>query len=126
MFKNKHNKNEKGQGLVEYALILVLVSIVVIAAATVLGPQIGGVFSDINTAMGGGSGEESIVAKPEPTAEPTAIPTAVIITGNAARAQYCAERPGYVGGVNWGASTHTWTTAGQTYSVTGSWNCPFP
>ncbi len=35
---------EKGQGLVEYALILVLVSIVVIAALMILGPIIGGVF----------------------------------------------------------------------------------
>jgi pilus assembly protein Flp/PilA len=32
---------EKGQGLVEYALILVLVAIVVIAALTILGPIIG-------------------------------------------------------------------------------------
>jgi pilus assembly protein Flp/PilA len=39
---------EKGQGLVEYALILVLVAIVVIAALTLLGPSIGGLFSDIN------------------------------------------------------------------------------
>ena len=44
-------KKEKGQGLVEYALILVLVAIVVIAALTILGPIIGGVFSDINTAL---------------------------------------------------------------------------
>lgn len=32
---------EKGQGLVEYALILVLVAIVVISALTILGPAIG-------------------------------------------------------------------------------------
>lgn len=36
---------EKGQGLVEYALILVLVAIVVIAALMILGPIIGNVFS---------------------------------------------------------------------------------
>ena len=40
---------EKGQGLVEYALILVLVAIVVIAVLTVLGPIIGNVFTSINT-----------------------------------------------------------------------------
>lgn len=48
---------EKGQGLVEYALILVLVAIVVIVALTVLGPIIGNVFSEINEAVdpvGGG------------------------------------------------------------------------
>ena len=36
---------EKGQGLVEYALILVLVSMVVITILAFLGPQIGDVFS---------------------------------------------------------------------------------
>ena len=36
---------DDGQGLVEYALILVLVSIVVIAILTLLGPTIGNVFS---------------------------------------------------------------------------------
>jgi pilus assembly protein Flp/PilA len=38
---------EKGQGLVEYALILVLVAIVVIAVLLILGPAIGEVFSTI-------------------------------------------------------------------------------
>jgi pilus assembly protein Flp/PilA len=38
---------EKGQGLVEYALILVLVAVVVIVILSLLGPAIGGVFSDI-------------------------------------------------------------------------------
>ena len=40
-------KKEKGQGLVEYALILVLVAIVVIVALTALGPVIGTIFSNI-------------------------------------------------------------------------------
>jgi pilus assembly protein Flp/PilA len=44
-------KNEKGQGLVEYALILVLVALVVIAVLTVMGPIIGNTFSDINTSI---------------------------------------------------------------------------
>ena len=44
---------ETGQGLVEYALILVLVAIVVIAALMVLGPIIGNVFSSINSSLGG-------------------------------------------------------------------------
>jgi len=42
---------EKGQGLVEYALILVLVAIVVIAALMILGPIIGNVFTSINTSL---------------------------------------------------------------------------
>ena len=42
---------EKGQGLVEYALILVLVAIVVIAVMMILGPTIGNAFSAINTSL---------------------------------------------------------------------------
>ena len=42
---------EEGQGLVEYALILVLVTIVVIAILTLLGPIIGNVFSDTVTML---------------------------------------------------------------------------
>ncbi len=44
---------EKGQGLVEYALILVLVAIVVIAALMILGPIIGNTFSTINQSLAG-------------------------------------------------------------------------
>ncbi len=38
---------EEGQGLVEYALILVLIAVVVIAVLMLLGPAIGDVFSTI-------------------------------------------------------------------------------
>ena len=38
---------EEGQGLVEYALILVLVAMVVILILAILGPTIGNVFSNI-------------------------------------------------------------------------------
>lgn len=44
---------EKGQGLVEYALILVLVSVVVIVVLALLGPAIGEIFSNIMEAIGG-------------------------------------------------------------------------
>lgn len=49
LFLNREN----GQGLVEYALVLVLVAIVVIAILTLLGPQIGAVFSDVVGGLGG-------------------------------------------------------------------------
>lgn len=49
----RRSKKEKGQGLVEYALILVLVSIVVIAALMIMGPVIGNVFSEINSSLSG-------------------------------------------------------------------------
>jgi pilus assembly protein Flp/PilA len=44
---------EKGQGLVEYALILVLVAVVVIAVLLILGPIIGNVFTNINSELAG-------------------------------------------------------------------------
>ncbi len=43
---------EEGQGLVEYALILVLVAIVVIAILLLLGPIIGDVFSSVTSGLG--------------------------------------------------------------------------
>lgn len=42
---------EEGQGLVEYALVLVLVAVVIIAILTLLGPQIGNVFSRITSGL---------------------------------------------------------------------------
>jgi len=42
---------EEGQGMVEYALIIVLVAIVVIAILLLLGPQIGNVFSRITSGI---------------------------------------------------------------------------
>jgi pilus assembly protein Flp/PilA len=42
---------EEGQGLVEYALILVLVAIVVIAVLILVGPAVGNVFSTIVNAI---------------------------------------------------------------------------
>ncbi len=42
---------ETGQGLVEYALIIVLVAIVVIAALVLLGPMVGNAFSTVNNSL---------------------------------------------------------------------------
>lgn len=42
---------QSGQGLVEYALILMLVALVVIAILTLLGPQIGNVFSQVTNML---------------------------------------------------------------------------
>ncbi len=44
---------EEGQGLVEYALILVLVAVIVIAVLTLLGPQVANVFSMVTNGMSG-------------------------------------------------------------------------
>ncbi|GIV96188.1 MAG: pilus assembly protein [Herpetosiphonaceae bacterium] len=42
---------EEGQGLVEYALILVLIAIVVIGILTLLGNKVSQVFSTINSGL---------------------------------------------------------------------------
>ena len=42
---------EKGQGLVEYAIIMVFVAIVVIAIMRIMGPVVGNTFSSINDSL---------------------------------------------------------------------------
>ena len=42
---------EKGQGLVEYALIMVFVAIVVIAVMRLIGPEVGNTFSNISNSL---------------------------------------------------------------------------
>jgi pilus assembly protein Flp/PilA len=42
---------QKGQGLVEYVLVLVLVAVVIISILELLGPQIGNVFSRITNSL---------------------------------------------------------------------------
>ena len=44
-------EREEGQGMVEYALILVLVSILAIAALTLMGQRIDNIFDRIGTAL---------------------------------------------------------------------------
>jgi pilus assembly protein Flp/PilA len=43
--------SQRGQGLVEYALIIALVAIVVIAILVLMGPQIGDIFSTITNGL---------------------------------------------------------------------------
>lgn len=44
-------RDESGQGLVEYALIIALVAIAVIAALALLGDRIGNIFNDIGNRL---------------------------------------------------------------------------
>jgi pilus assembly protein Flp/PilA len=46
------NRSERGQGMVEYALILVLIAVVVIAVLIILGNQVANVFCNISGAIG--------------------------------------------------------------------------
>lgn len=45
------HRSQRGQGLVEYALIIALVAIVVFAALLIIGPALGNIFSSINTSL---------------------------------------------------------------------------
>jgi Flp pilus assembly pilin Flp len=68
----------KGQGLVEYAIILALVAIVVIAILIQMGPKIGNTYSTINSSLGFESA---------PTVVPTATPNWVFCSNEF---QYCS------------------------------------
>ena len=46
-------RGNKGQAMIEYALILVLIAVVVIGILTTLGTQVQGTFNTISTAFGG-------------------------------------------------------------------------
>ena len=46
-------KDERGQGLVEYALILFLVAIAVLGLLTALGTNVGNTFSTVSSTLGG-------------------------------------------------------------------------
>lgn len=52
--KSKLAKNERGQTLVEYALLLVLIAIVVILAVTFVGRKTCNVYMDIGNRLTGG------------------------------------------------------------------------
>jgi pilus assembly protein Flp/PilA len=55
-YSERLRRDEDGQGLVEYALIIALVSVVLIAALETLGGGIDEVFSEISTELTGASG----------------------------------------------------------------------
>jgi pilus assembly protein Flp/PilA len=42
------NRDERGQTLVEYGLLLALIAIVVIAVLILLGPAVSGIFQSVN------------------------------------------------------------------------------
>jgi len=43
--------HERGQGLVEYAFLLVLIAMIVIVVLLILGPTIGNVFSNLSSQL---------------------------------------------------------------------------
>ena len=52
-FVNKFARNEEGQDLLEYALLVALIALVAIAAVAASGGAVSGIFSAIAGALGG-------------------------------------------------------------------------
>lgn len=52
----KFFKDESGQGMVEYGLIIALIAIVAIGGLTVLGPKVEQLFKDASGSLGAGGG----------------------------------------------------------------------
>jgi pilus assembly protein Flp/PilA len=48
---HRRDDDERGQGMVEYALILVLIAIVVIVILQVVGAQVNNVFSNVSNGL---------------------------------------------------------------------------
>ncbi len=53
---NRFFREEEGQGLVEYALIIGLIAIVAIAALSSAGSSVSGLFSNINNELANNTG----------------------------------------------------------------------
>ncbi|MFH1523627.1 MAG: hypothetical protein ABIF04_01565 [Chloroflexota bacterium] len=107
---------EKGQGLVEYALILVLLAFIVLAAMKLLAPIIGNVFSQISSPLSGEGGGPSVFDTSTPV--PTSSPTPAWITC-AVENQFCdfsgTALVRYGAGNSWFTGTYTngvWCTNG--------------
>lgn len=54
------SKTNRGQGLVEYAILIAFVAVIVIAVIRLIGPKVGNTFSTINASLGQSSGEDFV------------------------------------------------------------------
>lgn len=131
-------RREEGQGLVEYALLLVLVAIVVIAILALLGDQINGVFARVIAALNGqdmtGTGTEYVItglnasatgSPPDCTVAVTDMRVTVFEDGQVAGPGVSVSGSvSFSGGA--GGSTSGTTSSGGTATlsnVTGTGNC---
>lgn len=62
---------QRGQGMVEYALLLMLVAAVVVAGLTILGGRTAGLYSNVNAGLQLKSPAAKASATPKPTPTPT-------------------------------------------------------
>lgn len=127
LFSNK--KNEKGQGLVEYAIILALVAIVVIGVMRVIGPKIGNTFSTINNSLPGGNAVAAAPSGPQDFGSTqwkngfdTATPINAYCGSEGSGANYNLYNINAGSYTYYIASGQPWTGSGSTFMNTGT--CP--
>ena len=75
---DRWSRSTPGQGLVEYALLLVLLAIVVTGGATLLGGGLAGTYDVIAGALGGTPGPTTSPGQPTPTATMTPSPPTTV------------------------------------------------
>ncbi|MEP7134164.1 MAG: Flp family type IVb pilin [Chloroflexota bacterium] len=118
LFSNK--KQEKGQGLVEYAIILALIAIVVIGVTTTLGKKVCNTMNGVGNSL---DGSTSSSCGGSVAAVPTAVPTVGTTTSNVAitcPASGAVDVKNMSGGPNGtsfncaAGSSYTFTVSGQT------------
>jgi pilus assembly protein Flp/PilA len=116
LFLNK--KQEKGQGLVEYAIILALIAIVTIGVMTTLGKKTCNAFSSIGNSLDGGTSSACSSVAAAPTAIPaTAMPVSIPVTITCPSSG-AVDVKNMSGGPN-GASFNCAAGSSYTYTVTG-------
>ncbi len=112
--------NQKGQGLVEYALILVLVAIVVIGVLLLLGPKVSDVYAGVVCRLDLGSDivdvQISGTAPAVTVTVHTRRATTITITGGATGGGACSQGPCVY---NLTVPTH------GSFQVTGTNSCIF-
>ncbi|MFZ0545747.1 MAG: hypothetical protein WAM60_09940 [Candidatus Promineifilaceae bacterium] len=111
-------KKEEGQGLVEYALLLVLVAIVVIVILAVLGRTVRGVFAQVYAGLNGqaldGSGTEYVITGP--SADAVGAPPNCTVTVSASVVVF---EDGELAGAGVGVSgSASWPSGGGSISGT--------
>lgn len=116
-FCTKKRPSENGQGLVEYALILVLVSVVVLAVLLISGPTIGNVFTEVVNTIENPGGDVDVDGDDEDENDVVAITRADYSSGNVhldatsdgvwnAGVTLTASPGGVMGGPNGGGGGH--------------------